>query len=67
MTWPIFAISFRQCAWCGKFLSSVAVPHKDPAEGMISHGICSDCERVFLKELEAYTLSFGGTFKDGTV
>jgi hypothetical protein len=58
---------FVHCAKCGADCGTVPVSYGDPAEGMISHGLCGPCEREAWHEVEAYLRGMGLTALPGGV
>jgi len=38
---------------CGKVIAVVTVPDNDPTAGKVSHGLCPDCYRKQMTQIEA--------------
>lgn len=51
---PVRAIMFVECARCRKELRTVPVSHDDPANGLVSHGLCESCASGVWQEFKEY-------------
>ena len=49
------------CAWCGRRIE-IAVREPSPNAAVSSHGICLDCERALIEDLNA--LFSAGSIRD---